>query len=102
MHSVFKSALLQQYSEDISDYKQDNGKKLTHEQLVRSVRSMVSAEYEAIQLYEKLADSTDNQRAQSVLRDIAGEEKVHAGEFLKLLEELDPSEVGYYEKGFEE
>lgn len=42
---------------------------------------MVAAEYEAIQLYMQLAESTDNKLAVEVLKDIADEERVHAGEF---------------------
>lgn len=74
-------------------------RKLTHEELVRAVRFMVAAEYEAIQLYEQLAESTDNTLAQNVLRDIADEEKVHAGEFLRLLNALQPDEAEFYREG---
>ena len=75
---------------------------LTHEELVRSIRMMVAAEYEAIQLYQQLAASTDNKLAQNVLIDIADEEKVHAGEFLRLLRELDPEEEKFYSEGARE
>jgi rubrerythrin len=75
---------------------------LTHDELVRAIRFMVSAEYEATQLYEQLADSTDEVLVQNVLRDIAGEEKVHAGEFLRLLKELQPNEEGFYQQGAQE
>jgi rubrerythrin len=75
---------------------------LTHEELVRAVRFMVAAEYEAIQLYQQLAESTDNVLAQKVLYDIADEEKVHAGEFLRLLKELDPDEKRFYQEGAQE
>jgi rubrerythrin len=37
-----------------------------------------------------------------VLKDIADEERVHAGEFLKLLKHLSPDEEGFYNKGAEE
>ncbi len=77
-------------------------RKLTHEELVRAIRFMISAEYEAIQLYQQLAESIDNKLATEVLEDIANEEKVHAGEFLRLLHELDPKESGYYQEGAEE
>lgn len=75
---------------------------LTHEELVRAIRFMVAAEYEAIQLYQQLAESTDNELARQVLYDIADEEKVHAGEFLRLLQELDPDEMRFYEEGAKE
>jgi rubrerythrin len=74
-------------------------RKLTDAELVRAVRFMVAAEYEAIQLYMQLAESTENELAISVLRDIADEERVHAGEFLRLLQELAPDEEQHYVKG---
>jgi rubrerythrin len=74
-------------------------RKLTPEELVRAVRFMVAAEYEAIQMYMQLAESTDNPFAQAVLKDIADEERVHAGEFLKLLYHLAPDEEMLYAKG---
>jgi rubrerythrin len=63
---------------------------------------MIAAEYEAIQLYQQLAESTDNGLAQEVLYDIANEEKEHAGEFMRLLRELDPEEEKFYREGSEE
>lgn len=76
--------------------------KLTDAELVRAIRFMVSAEYEAVQLYMQLTESTDNQLAIDVLRDIADEERVHAGEFLRLLHELAPEEKKLYDEGAEE
>jgi len=77
-------------------------RKLTKEELVRSIRFMVAAEYEAIQLYQQTAASSDDKLAKEVLLDIADEEKEHAGEFLRLLRELDPEEEDFYQKGYEE
>ena len=77
-------------------------RKLTKAELVRAVRFMVAAEYEAVQLYMQLAESTDDKLAQEVLVDIADEERVHAGEFLKLLHHLAPDEQKFYDKGAEE
>lgn len=76
--------------------------KLSEQELIRAIRFMIAAEYEAIQLYMQLAESTDNKLAIEVLKDIADEEKVHAGEFLRLLKELDPKEEEFYEEGAEE
>ena len=56
-------------------------RKLTHDELVRAIRFMIAAEYEAIQLYTQLAESIDHKLAQEVLLDISNEEKEHAGEF---------------------
>ena len=79
-----------------------NDRKLTDEELVRAIRFTVAAEYEATQLYMQLAESTDNKLAVEVLKDIANEERVHAGEFLRLLRELAPDEEEFYAKGAEE
>ena len=76
-----------------------SNRKLTDEELIRAIRFMVSAEYEAIQLYMQLAESTDNELAVDVLKDIADEERVHAGEFLRLLRELAPDEDKFYAEG---
>lgn len=77
-------------------------RKLTHEELIRAIRYMIAAEYEAIQLYMQLAESTDNKLAIEVLKDIANEERIHAGEFLRLLHELAPDEEKLYAEGAEE
>jgi len=63
---------------------------------------MVAAEYEAIQLYMQLAESTDNKLAVKVLKDIADEESVHVGEFLRLLREISPDEEKFYAEGADE
>ncbi len=77
-------------------------RKLSRDELVRAIRYDIAAEYEAVQLYRQLADSTDDKLAQAVLRDVAEEEVVHAGEFLRLLKHLDPDEDKSYEKGYKE
>jgi rubrerythrin len=79
-----------------------NGRKLADEELIRGIRFMVAAEYEAVQLYMQLAESTDNRLAVEVLKDIADEERVHAGEFLRLLRELAPDEEKFYAEGAKE
>ena len=77
-------------------------RKLTDAELIRAIRFLVAAEYEATQLYMQLAESTDNKLAVVVLKDIADEERVHAGEFLRLLHKLAPDEEKFYDKGTKE
>ena len=77
-------------------------RKLTRSELIRAIRYMVAAEYEAVQLYMQLAESIDNELAIEVLKDIADEERVHAGEFLRLLKHLEPEEEKFYAEGAEE
>ena len=76
-----------------------NNRKLTHEELIRAIRFMVAAEYEAIQMYMQLAESTDNKLVAEVLKDVADEERIHAGEFLRLLKVLAPDEEKFYAEG---
>lgn len=78
------------------------GRELSHKELVRAIRFMIAAEYEAIQLYEQLADSTDNKLARKVLLDISGEEKEHVGEFRHLLSLLAPEDEAEYCEGMGE
>ncbi len=77
-------------------------RKLTKSELIRAIRMMIASEYEAIQLYMQLAESTDDELAKKVLTDIADEERVHAGEFLRLLKHLAPDEETFYKEGAEE
>lgn len=77
-------------------------RKLTEQELIRAIRFMVAAEYEAVQMYMQLAESIDNKLAAEVLKDIADEERVHAGEFLRLLKELAPDEEKFYSDGAQE
>jgi rubrerythrin len=77
-------------------------RKLSRAELIRAIRFMVAAEYEAIQLYMQLAESIDNAIAIEVLKDIADEEKIHAGEFLRLLHHLAPDEQKFYDEGYGE
>jgi rubrerythrin len=63
-------------------------RKLSERELTRAIRLALSAEEEAVHLYEALADATDSELAKAVLQDIANEERVHAGEFQRLLNML--------------
>ncbi len=78
------------------------GEKLTKEEVIRAIRFMVAAEFEAVGLYTQLADSVDCEKVKAVLTDVADEERVHVGEFLRLLYELDPKEKELYKEGIEE
>lgn len=77
-------------------------RKLTKDELIRTIRYNIAAEFEAIQLYMQLHDSIDDELAKKVLSDIANEEKEHVGEFMKLLKYLDPKEEEYYKHGEKE
>ena len=76
--------------------------KISKVELIRAIRFFIAAEYEAIQMYMQIAEATEDKLSKSVLADIANEEKVHAGEFLRLLKELAPDEEKFYKEGAEE
>ena len=75
------------------------GRKLTARELTRAIRLTLSAEEEAVHLYQALADATDDPLAKAVLEDIADEERVHKGEFQRLLNILLPDEANFLAQG---
>jgi len=77
-------------------------RKLTHEELVRAIRLNIAAEHEAIHLYMAHAEAIDHPLAKEVLIDIANEERVHIGEFERLLEILTGDEDRWVAEGREE
>ena len=79
-----------------------NNRKLTDEELIRAIRFAAAGEYEATQTYMQLAESIDNKLATKVLKSVADEERVHMGEFLRLLYELAPDEEKLYAMGAKE
>jgi len=77
-------------------------RKLTSEELIRAVRLDLAAEHEAVHLYMAHAEATDNPLARKVLVDIANEERVHAGEFARLLSILTGDEEALLAEGAKE
>ena len=75
---------------------------LTNEELIRAIRLNIAAEHEAIHLYMAHAEATDHPLAKEVLIDIANEERVHIGEFERLLEILTGDEDKWVAEGREE
>jgi rubrerythrin len=77
-------------------------RKLSREELIRAIRLNVAAEHEAVHLYMAHAQATDHALAKEVLIDIANEERVHIGEFERLLEILTGDEDRWRTEGREE
>jgi rubrerythrin len=77
-------------------------RKMTMAELIRALRLNLAAEQEAVHLYESHADATDNALAKAVLHDIANEERVHAGEFQRLINILVDDEAALLAEGAEE
>ena len=74
-------------------------RKLTLEELIRAIRLDLSAEQEAVHLYMAHAEATDNPLAKKVFIDIANEERVHIGEFARLISILTGDEDMQLAKG---
>lgn len=77
-------------------------RKLGKEELVRALRLDLAAEHEAVHLYLAHADACDDPLAQAVLRDIADEERVHIGEFQRLIVILTGNEQQLADAGAHE
>ena len=66
------------------------------------LRVGVIAELDAINLYEQLANMTENKNIKNTLLDIAKEEKTHMGEFQALLLKEDKEQEKELEEGKKE
>lgn len=66
------------------------------------LRAGIIAELDAINLYEQMANMTDNEGIRKILLDIAREEKTHVGEFQTLLLREDKEQVKELEEGKKE
>jgi rubrerythrin len=75
---------------------------LTMGELVRAIRLDLAAEHEAVHIYMAHAEATDHPLAKKVLVDIANEERVHAGEFARLLSILTGDEDALLAEGAQE
>ncbi len=77
-------------------------RKISDSELTRALRLDLSAEEEAVHTYQAHADATDNALAKAVLLDIADEERVHVGEFQRLINILLSSEQDFLDQGADE
>jgi rubrerythrin len=77
--------------------------KVSKENLDKEIlRLGMIAELDAVNLYEQLAEATDNQNMKEVLLDIAKEEKVHIAEFKTMLDKMDKEQAEMDKKGTDE
>lgn len=74
-------------------------RKMTTEELIRALRLDAAAEHEATHTYMAHAEATDNPLAKAMLVDIANEERVHVGEFARLIAILSGDEDDHLRKG---
>ncbi len=66
------------------------------------LRAGILAELDAINLYEQMAATTDDENLKKVFMEVAKEEKTHVGEFQAMLLERDSEQVEELKKGKEE
>ncbi len=79
-----------------------NDRTLTKEELIRAIRFSIASEFEAIQLYEQLRDSIDDNDCKKLLEEVSEDERVHVGNFLYILEKISPDDKKSIEEGKKE
>lgn len=67
---------------------ENNDDKFDNREIARAIRDSLIMEEEATNAYEFYADKIENNKIKEVFQSIANEERVHVGEFQKLLEIL--------------
>ncbi|MBQ7412697.1 MAG: rubrerythrin [Alphaproteobacteria bacterium] len=77
-------------------------RKLNPTEMLRAIKFAVSSEFEAIQIYQQIMESTDDKRIINVLKEITEDEKKHVGGLYKLLEFLSPADNEIYQEGYAE
>ncbi|MCS7143408.1 MAG: encapsulin [Archaeoglobaceae archaeon] len=77
-------------------------KPYTKEELMEALRLAISAELDAINLYEQMAKFSLDENCKKMFLDVAREEKAHVGEFTALLLSLDAEQVNELKEGFKE
>ena len=77
-------------------------KKLSKIEMLRAIKFAITSEFEAIQIYQQIMESTNDSRIVKVLAEITNDEKNHVGGLYKLLEFLSPEDYKEYEHGYEE
>lgn len=75
---------------------------MSNNELVRALRQDLAAEHEAAHLYESHIDASKNTLVNIALQEIANDEKVHAGKFLRLIEMLTGDEGRHLLQGANE
>jgi len=80
----------------------DAARPMNIRELTRAARQAITAELEAVHLYEAVADAADHNDAKKLFQEVADEEKVHAGEFEALLRKLDPDQERLHTEGLDE
>jgi rubrerythrin len=77
-------------------------RKLSKDELARALRLSIADEYEAIQIYQQMAEGIEDEGMKKVVMDIIGEEQKHASQFWDLLARVVPEEEHIYHEAVKE
>lgn len=77
-------------------------RKFTKEELAEALRLSIIAELDAVNLYLQLSRYSEDENIRKTFEDIAKEEKTHVGEFLALLNKIDPQQMTELKAGAKE
>ena len=76
--------------------------RFTRAELARALRLAIADEYEAIQIYEQIVETTEDEEIREVIMHIVEEEQKHADQFWDLLARVIPEEREIYDSAVEE
>lgn len=81
---------IQQFLQTLSEmeFSPQPDHKLSKSELIRQIRLNIAAEHDAAALYTSQAEQINDPQIKRQLLDIADEERVHIGEFQKILDKL--------------
>ena len=74
--------------------------KLSPINMKSAIRLSIASEEDATSLYEQIARATDDPQIKKLMIDIANQQKVHAGQFKKLLNDRDPNNITKQKQGY--
>ncbi len=75
---------------DIENTAAGTDEKLTQEEIIKTLGFLVTAEYKFVKLYLQLAASIEDEYSTQMLKEMADEDKQHAGVLLELIQDIAP------------
>lgn len=76
--------------------------KMNKVEILSALRFALAAELEAINVYQQIAESSQLTYVREAMRSIAKEEMLHVGEILRLIAEVEDTELEKYREGMAE
>jgi len=69
---------------------------IAKKELIKKIKDAMETKHELLQIFLKTAQLTENEWAEHLIKEIAHEDRVHAGNMLFLLKELAPEEENFH------